>query len=157
MNVAKQEDSGSDSSCFVGDAGESLEEDAEWVTGDGIEDNSEAKDEAPKNQEDSITYFTRQSSTKPEAVRRYVNRPVINQVVHLVTPLSNPGSEKPEKRNGMTDANSEGRNDEGKMVEKEVHKHPEKRDVRVDINSKGKHGNKKTVEKPLYEKSGGRT
>jgi hypothetical protein len=51
----------------------------------------------------------------------------------------------------MTDANSKGRDDEGKMVEKEVHKQPEKRDVMIDINSKGKHGNKKTVEKPLHE------
>ena len=49
-------------------AGKSLEEDAEWVTGD--EDTSEAKDEAPRNQEDNITYFTRQSSTKPEVVHR---------------------------------------------------------------------------------------
>jgi hypothetical protein len=42
-------------------AGESFQEDAEWVTGDGIEDEdtSEAKDEAPKNQEDNITYFIR--------------------------------------------------------------------------------------------------
>ena len=82
-----------------------------------------------------------------------VDRPVINQVLHSVTPLFNSGSEKPEKRNGMTDANSEGRDDEGKMVEKEVHKLPEKRDVRVDIKSKGKHGNKKTAEKPQYEKT----
>jgi hypothetical protein len=37
VNVAKQEDSRSDSSWFVRDDGESLEEDAEWVTGDGIE------------------------------------------------------------------------------------------------------------------------
>jgi hypothetical protein len=59
-------------------ARESLEEDMEWVTGDGREDEdtSEAKDEAPKNREDNITYFTRQSSTKPEIVRRYVDCPV---------------------------------------------------------------------------------
>jgi hypothetical protein len=63
-------------------AGESLEKNAESVTGDGIEDEdtSEAKDEAPKNHEENITYFIIQSSTKPEAVRRYVDRPVINQV-----------------------------------------------------------------------------
>jgi hypothetical protein len=127
-------------------AGESLEEDAEWVTGDGREDEdtSEAKKEAPKNQEDKITYFIRQSSSKPEAVRRYVDCPVSNQVVHFVTPLFNPGSEKPEKRNSRTNNNSEGREDEGKMVEKQAHKQPEKRDVMVDINSKGKHGNEKT-------------
>jgi hypothetical protein len=136
-------------------AGKSLEEDAEWVTRDGREDEdtSESKDEAPKNQEDNITYFIRQSSTKPEAVRRYVDCPVSNQVVHFVTPLFNPGLKKPETRNGRTDTNPEGRDDEGKMVEKQVHKQPEKRDVMVDINSNGKHGNEKTVEKPLYEKS----
>ena len=46
-----------DSSWFVRNARESLEEDAEWVTGYGIdnEDTSEAKNEAPKNQENSIT------------------------------------------------------------------------------------------------------
>jgi hypothetical protein len=81
-------------------AGESLQEDAEWMTGDGLEDEdtSEAKDKAPKNQESNITYFIRQSSTLPEAVRRYVDRPVINQVVHLVTPLINPGSEQARQR-----------------------------------------------------------
>ena len=37
--VDKQDDSGSDSSWFVQDAGESIEEaDAKWVSGDGIED-----------------------------------------------------------------------------------------------------------------------
>ena len=61
-------------------AGESLEENAEWVTGDGIkdEDTSEAKEEVPKNQEENITYFTRQSSNKPEAVRRYFDPPTLN-------------------------------------------------------------------------------
>jgi hypothetical protein len=98
-----------------------------------------------------ITYYIRRSSTKTEASVRYVELPVINQFVHLVTPLSNPGSEKPDKRNVMTDINPEGRYDEGKMVEKQVHKQPEKRDMMVDINPKGKHVNEKTVEKPLYE------
>jgi hypothetical protein len=42
--------------------------------------------------------------------------------VHLVTPLFNPGLEKPEKRNKMTDTNSEGRDDERKMVEKQIRK-----------------------------------
>jgi hypothetical protein len=100
----------------------------------------------------SFAYYIRQSSTKTEAVGRYVELPVINQFVHLVTPLSNPGSEKPEKRNVMTDINPEGRYDKGKMVEKQVHKQPEKRDVMVDVNPKGKHDNEKTVEKPLHDK-----
>jgi hypothetical protein len=96
VKVAKQEDSGSDSSWFVRDTGESLEEDAEWVTGDGIddEDTIEAKDEAPKNQENSSTYFTRQSSTKPEAVRRYVDPQMLNHCVQPLTPLYIPGHEK---------------------------------------------------------------
>jgi hypothetical protein len=45
---------------------------AEFIFGIDDEDTSEAKDEASKNQENNITYFTRQSSTKPEAARRYV-------------------------------------------------------------------------------------
>jgi hypothetical protein len=53
----------------------------------------------------SITYYIRQSSTKTEAVARYVEFPVLNQFVQLVTPLSNPGLEKPEKRDVMTDIN----------------------------------------------------
>jgi hypothetical protein len=49
VNVAKQEDSGSDSSWFVRDAGESIEEgDAEWVSGDGIEDEDISEEEAEK-------------------------------------------------------------------------------------------------------------
>ena len=46
MNVAKQEDSGSDSSWIVRDAGESFEEDAEWVNRDGIEDEDISEAEA---------------------------------------------------------------------------------------------------------------
>jgi hypothetical protein len=40
---------------------------------------------------DSITYFNRQSSTKTEAVARYVDFPVLNHFVKSVTSLSNPG------------------------------------------------------------------
>jgi hypothetical protein len=47
--------------------------------------------------------------------------------VHFVTPLFNPGSKKPETGNGRTDTNFEGRDNEGKMVEKQVHKQPEER------------------------------
>jgi hypothetical protein len=121
VKVAKQEESGSDSSWFVRDAGESLEEGAEWVTGDGIddEDTSEAKDEAPKNQENSITYFTRQSSTKPEAVRRYVDPPMLNHCVQSLTPLYIPGHEK---RDVKIDTNLEGRYDDGKKVERQEYK-----------------------------------
>jgi hypothetical protein len=81
-------------------------------------DTSEAKDEAPKNKENSITYFTRQSSTKPEAVRRYVDPPLLNHCVQLLTPLSTPG---PEKRDVKTDINPEGRDDDRKMAEKQGH------------------------------------
>jgi hypothetical protein len=38
---------------------------------------------------DSITYFNRQSSTKTEAVARYVEFPVLNHFVQLLTALSN--------------------------------------------------------------------
>jgi hypothetical protein len=38
----------------------------------------------------SITYHTRQSSTKTEAVPRYVDLPFVNQFMQLVTPLPNP-------------------------------------------------------------------
>jgi hypothetical protein len=67
--------------------------------------------------------------------------------VQLVTPLSNPGPEKPEKSDVMTDINPEGRYDDGKMVEKQVYEQPEKRDVMVNINPKDKHDDEKTVEK----------
>jgi hypothetical protein len=65
----------------------------------------------------SITYYNRQSSTKTEAVARYVEIPVLNHLVQLVTPLSNPGPEKPEKRDVMTDTNPEGRYDDMKAEE----------------------------------------
>ena len=43
----------------------------------------------------SITYHTRQSSTITEAVLRYVESPILNQLVQYVTPLSNTGPVKP--------------------------------------------------------------
>jgi hypothetical protein len=98
----------------------------------------------------SITYHTRQSSTKTEAVLRYVDFPSVNQFMQLVTPLPNPGLEKLEKRDVMTNINPEGGYDNGKMVDKQVHKQPEKRDVMVDFNPKGKHDDEKTEEKKLY-------
>jgi hypothetical protein len=55
----------------------------------------------------SITYHTRQSSTKTEAVLRYVDFPFVNQFRKLVTPLPNPGLEKLEKKDVMTDINAE--------------------------------------------------
>jgi hypothetical protein len=58
---------------------------------------------------------------KTEAVTRYVKIPVIKHFVQLVTPLSNPGPEKPEKRDMMTDINPEGRYDDEKKVEKQVY------------------------------------
>jgi hypothetical protein len=124
VNVAKQEDSGSDSSWFVRDAGESIQEgSAEWVLGDGIEDedinedevmkqdeatkaykqeksekrdvvddiNAEDKhdDEKPEKKEgvksSSSTYLDRQSSTKTEAVLRYVDLPILTHFVQFVT------------------------------------------------------------------------
>jgi hypothetical protein len=49
VNVAKQFDSGSDSSWCVRDAGESIEEVyAKWVSGDGIEDEDISEEEAEK-------------------------------------------------------------------------------------------------------------
>jgi hypothetical protein len=146
VNVAKQEDSGSDSSWFVRDAWESFEEDAEWVTGNGIEDEdiSEAEDEDPKNQENSITYFTRQSSTRTEAVARYVELPVLNHCVQLLTPLCTPGPEK-------ININPEGRHNDEKIAENKGYEQPEKRDVMVDINPEGEHDEEKTVGKQQYE------
>jgi hypothetical protein len=38
----------------------------------------------------SSTYHTRQSSTKTEAVQRYVNLPSVNQCMQLLTPVPNP-------------------------------------------------------------------
>jgi hypothetical protein len=112
---------------------------AEWVTRDGIDD---------ENQEDSITYFTRQSSTKPEAVVRYVDLPVLNHCVQLLTPLSTPG---PEKKDVKIDINPEGRYNDEKMAEKQEDEQPEKRDVMTDINPEGEHDEEKTVGKQQYK------
>ena len=68
----------------------------------------------------SFTYHIRQSSTKKEAVLRYVEFPILNQLVQFVTPLSNTGTVKPEKRDVMTNINLEGRYDDKEMVEKQV-------------------------------------
>jgi hypothetical protein len=79
----------------------------------------------------SITYHTIQSSTKTEAVLRYVDLPFGNQFMQLVTPSPNPGLEKLEKKDVMTGINPEGCYNNGKTVDKQVHKQPEKRDVMV--------------------------
>jgi hypothetical protein len=68
----------------------------------------------------SFTYHTRQSSTKTEAVLRYVDSPILNQLVQFVTPLSNTGPLKPEKRDVMININRESRYDDEEMVEKQV-------------------------------------
>jgi hypothetical protein len=60
----------------------------------------------------SFTFHTRQSSTKTEAVLRYVDFPMSNQLVQFVTPLSNTGPLKPEQRDVMTYTNLEGRYDD---------------------------------------------
>jgi hypothetical protein len=98
----------------------------------------------------SITYHTRQSSTKTEAVLRYVDLPCVNQFIQLVTPSPNPGLEKLEKKDVMTDTNPESGYDDGKTVDNEVHKQPKKGDVMVDCNPK--HHNDKTAEKQRHEK-----
>ena len=92
----------------------------------------------------SITYFTRQSSTKPEAVRRYVDPPMLNHCVQLLTPLSTPGHEK---KNVKSDINPEGRYNDGKMAEKQEYEQPEKRDVTADSNLEGEHDEEMTLGK----------
>jgi hypothetical protein len=57
--------------------------------------------------------------------------------------------EKLEKKDVMTDINPEGGYDDGKMVDKQVHKQTEKRDVMVNFNPKGKHDDEKMVEKQV--------
>ena len=73
----------------------------------------------------SITYYIRQSSTKTEAVARYVVFPVLNHFVQSVTSLSNPGLYS----------------EDALMMksEEDIHNKPEKRDVMVDINPEGEH------------------
>ena len=73
----------------------------------------------------SFTYHTRQSSTKTEAVLRYVDFPMSNQLVQFVTPLSNTGPLKPEQRDVMTYTNLEGRYKDEEAVEKQVDEQPE--------------------------------
>jgi hypothetical protein len=62
--------------------------------------------------EDLSTYLDRQSSTKTEAVLRYVDLPIIKLFVQFVTPLSNPGSEKPEEKDVMIEVHPKGEHDE---------------------------------------------
>jgi hypothetical protein len=91
--------------------------------------NSEGKhdDEKPEKKDSvsssSSTYFNRQSSTKIEAVARYVELPVLNHFELFVTLLSNPGPEKPEERDVMIDANPEDRHDDKKIVKKQFYEH----------------------------------
>jgi hypothetical protein len=65
----------------------SVEDDREhFFQGERFQDTKEMKDSSS-----SITYSNRQSSTKTEAVARYVDLPVLNHFVQFVTPLSDPG------------------------------------------------------------------
>jgi hypothetical protein len=63
------------------DNGSSVEDDKEH-----FEDTKEMKDSSS-----IITYSNRHSSTKTEAVARYVDLPVLNHFVQFLTPLSNTG------------------------------------------------------------------
>jgi hypothetical protein len=107
-----------------------------------VHEKTEERDGASSS---SFTYHARQSSTKTEAVLRYVDFPISNQVVQFVTPLSNTGPVKPEKRDVTINTNLEGRYDDEEMVEKQVDEQPEQRDVMVDITLEGEHDEKKTV------------
>jgi hypothetical protein len=115
---------------------------------------------------DNITYSKRQSSTKTEAVARYVEFPILNHFMQLVTSSSNPGPhsgdelmmkseedmhEKPEKRDEVDNTNPEGKHDDEK-VEKQLYEKPGKRNMMVDINTEGEYDEEKTVRKQLYEK-----
>ena len=74
---------------------------------DDINAKDKHDDEKPEKKEgvnsSSSTYLDRQSSSKTEAVLRYVNLPILKHFVQFVTPLSNPGSEKPEEKDVMID------------------------------------------------------
>jgi hypothetical protein len=94
----------------------------------------------------SITYFTRQSSTKTEAVHRYVDFPILNHFSQPVTSLSNPGPEQPEKRDVMVDINPESEHDGMETVERQSYKMLEKKNVGDDIISEGKYDNNYPVE-----------
>jgi hypothetical protein len=116
----------------------------------------------------SSTSYIRQSSTKTEAVARFVEFPVLNHFVQSVTSCSNPGTysgdalmmkseedthKKPEKRDVENDISLKGKHDDKKTVEKQVHEKPEKNDVKVDINPEGRYDDEKKEERQLYEKS----
>jgi hypothetical protein len=83
--------------------------DDEKIMEEQVHEKPEERDGASNS---SLTYHTRQSSTKTEAVLRYVEFPIFNQLVQFVTPLSNTGPVKPEMRDGMTNINIEGRYDD---------------------------------------------
>jgi hypothetical protein len=57
---------------------------------------------------------------------------------------------KLEKKDVMTDTNPESSYDDGKTVDKEVHKQPKKGDMMVNCNPK--HDDDKTMEKQRHEK-----
>jgi hypothetical protein len=111
--------------------------------------------ERPENRDGAssscITYYVRQSSTKSEAVDRYVEIPVLNHLVKIVTPLSNPGPKTPEKRDAMTEYEKTEKKDVVDDIDSDSEK-PEKRDVMIDINPEGEYNEEKTVKKQLYEK-----
>ena len=85
--------------------------------------NAKDKHKKPKKKEgvnsSSSTYLDRQSSTKTEAVLRYVDLPILKRFVQFVTPLSNPGSEKPEEKDVMIDVHPEGEHDKEKTAEQD--------------------------------------
>jgi hypothetical protein len=69
------------------DDGSAVKDDREHcLQEEGCKDIKEMKDSSLNS-----TYLTRQSSSKPEAVRRYVDLPILKLFVQFVTPLSNPG------------------------------------------------------------------
>ena len=74
---------------------------------DDINAKANHEDEKPKKKEgvnsSSSTYLDRQSSTKTDAVLRYVDLPILKCFVQFVTQLSNPGSEKSEEKDVMLD------------------------------------------------------
>jgi hypothetical protein len=57
----------------------------------------------------------------------------------------------PEKKDVKIDINTEGRDDNGKMAEKQGYEQPEKRDVMVDSSPEGEHDEEKTVGKRPHE------
>jgi hypothetical protein len=59
------------------------------------------------------------TTTKTEAVLRYVDLPILKRFVQFVTPLSNPGSKKPEEKDVMIDVHPEGEHGEEKTEEQD--------------------------------------